>query len=215
MARKEIGLGVSIHRITPLMDLGRINGTRFIWGVCSCGTLRRFNWMNVKFGKSKSCGCLPIEINTKHGFHNHVLYGVWEGIIRRCYNKNSPHFNRYGGRGVTVCDEWKNDPLAFIHWATDKWQKGLALDKDKLSPNRSGDIYSPEYCCFLTPKENSMYRNNSHMVEYNGEKMCIAQWADRYNIKYSIFNNRVNLGWDFEKIISTPARICKVKKISK
>lgn len=201
---KSIEIGSKYNRITVMKDLGIIKGLRFVFGKCDCGIEKEFNWVNVKTGKSKSCGCLPIEINTKHGHYSHPLYSVWDGLIGRCYNKNHPKYYRYGGRGVRVCSEWKNNFGLFYDWAIDKWEKGLSLDKDKFSPNRVGIIYCPQYCCFLTRKENSMYRENSHIVEYKGEKMCVAQLADKYGINYQTFQSRLRYGWTVEEIVTIP-----------
>lgn len=204
-------IGIKFNRLTILEDLGRIGGVRLIIAECECGIKRNFNYYNVVSGKSKSCGCLPLEKNTKHGLHNHPIYSVWEGIIGRCYNENHPKYHRYGGRGVTVCDEWRHSPKAFYDWAiSNGWDSGLSLDKDKLSPNKLGVIYSPETCCFLTRKENSMYRENSRVIEYNGESMCVAQWADKYGISYSTFQSRLRHGWTMEEILTTP--IITIKK---
>jgi len=203
--RTIINIGSVYNRITVISDMGVINGKRTILGRCECGVEKIFNWMNVKSGKSKSCGCLPLEINKKHGLTKHPLYSVWEGIIGRCYNKNHPKYHRYGGRGVSICDEWRNNPKSFYWWAINNgWEKGLSLDKDKLSPNKPGNLYCPEYCCFLTRKENSMYRENSRLIEYNGEKLCVAQWADKYNINYQTFQARLRYGWTIEEIITIP-----------
>lgn len=198
-------IGTKINRWTILEDLGRINKIRKVMALCDCGTKRELYWGNVQSNKSQSCGCLPIEINTIHGLHRHPLYCTWEGMIDRCYNENYRKFERYGGRGVEVCTEWRHDPKAFYEWAINNgWKKGLHLDKDKLSPNRLGKLYCPEYCCFLTAKENSMYRGNSRVIEHNGETMCVAQWADRFNINYQTFQARLRYGWSVEDILSIP-----------
>jgi len=198
-------VGIKFNRWTITEDLGYINKLRMVMVICDCGNIKKCNYQNVRSGKSKSCGCLPIEKNTKHGLHKHPIYSVWEGIIDRCYNPNHNKYHRYGGRGVTVCNEWRHNPKAFYDWAIENgWQKGLSIDKDKLSPNKLGIIYSPATCCFLTRKENSMYRENSRVIEYNGESMCVAQWADKYGINYATFQGRLQDGWSIEEIITIP-----------
>lgn len=101
-----------------------------------------------------------------HGLSKHPLYSVWAGMKRRCYNPNEPAFGKYGGVGITVCDEWKHDAKAFIDWALDNgWKKGLHLDKDILckQQNIHPKVYAPHTCQFITQKQNledAISRNN-------------------------------------------------------
>lgn len=197
---KKITIGERYNQITVVEDLGVIDENRIIVGLCDCGVRKTYLWLNVKRGKSKSCGC-SIK---KHGLHNHNIYHVWEDMCSRCYNSTSNEsYLRYGGRGVTVCDEWKNNPKSFYDWALDKWEKGLQLDKDKLAPGQVGKLYCPEYCCFLTPKENAQYRENTIKFEHEGDLYSIRQLSDKYGIKYSTFRSRIKSGWSLEEILST------------
>lgn len=198
--RLTIPIGEKYNRITVIEDLGIINGLRFIKGKCECGNEKDFVWSNVKSGKSKSCRCNLI----KHGLHGQDIYHVWERMCSRCYTKSDQSYYRYGGRGVTVCDEWKNNSKSFFDWAFGKYQKGLQLDKDKLAPGQVGKLYCPEYCCFLTPKENCQYRENTIKFEYDGELLSIRQLSDKYGIKYSTFRSRLKSGWNIEEILTTP-----------
>jgi hypothetical protein len=200
----QIHIGAKFNRIEVLEDLGIVDGKRMIRGKCDCGKEKFFFWQNVKSGKAKSCGCLPIEKHTIHGLHKHPLYSVWEGMVHRCYNKNGKKYHRYGGRGVIMCREWKNDFMSFYNWAIDKWKPGLSLDKDKLAPTKLGVIYCPEFCCFMTRKENTMYRSNSRVITYKGESLCVSQWAEKFGINYQTFQGRLSAGWTMEEIESIP-----------
>ncbi len=93
-----------------------------------------------------------------HGLSKHKLYKVWDSMKDRCYRKKNTAYKRYGGSDVIVCDEWKNDFMAFYTWAIDKWKPGLCIDKDILCKklNISPKIYSPQTCQFITSRENSM-----------------------------------------------------------
>jgi len=87
----------------------------------------------------------------------HPIYRAYRHMIERCYKPNTKQFHNYGGAGVTVCDEWRNDYLAFKKWSIENgWKKGLEIDKDILS---SGDkIYSPSTCMWVTHAENCKHR---------------------------------------------------------
>lgn len=207
--RKDIShlIGTKVSRLTVLEDLGTVDKLRKIRCICECGVEKIFNYQNVISGKSKSCGCLIYEATKKHGLSNHQLYSVWEGMIQRCCNENAPKYENYGGRGVKICDEWRDDFKVFYEWAINNgYKQGLTLDKDILAEGKLGMLYSPEYCCFVTQKENTQKRTNSHLIEIDGEKKCISQWADFFNIKYHIFSGRWKKGWDLHKIISQPVK---------
>ena len=86
----------------------------------------------------------------KHGLTKHPLYRKWGEIKTRCYNQNREDYVHYAGRGITVCDEWLNDPVAFIEWSlANGWQKGLYIDR---IDNDKG--YSPDNCRFVNNRTN-------------------------------------------------------------
>lgn len=82
------------------------NGRRFLVCVCDCGATKEIAKSDVIGGKSKSCGCLRREVMTKHASIDTKLYSIWDKMKGRCCNANNPHFEYYGGRGITVCEEW-------------------------------------------------------------------------------------------------------------
>lgn len=172
---------------------------------CDCGSiivthlacLRRKNF-------TKSCGCLSVEKLIKrkktHGLSKHPTYLLWESIKRRCYNKNAPSYSDYGRRGVIMCDEWKNDPKAFIEWALENgWKKELTIDRILGTLG-----YSPNNCRFITSKENgrnrynvklSMKKANKIRDKYYSGKYSLNQLAVEYNVHkstiYDIIKNRI------------------------
>lgn len=114
-----------------------------------------------------SCGCVELSRKTKHGYRKasdtHPLYHLHRGILNRCYNANCPQYIWYGEKGVTVCDEWVNDPAAFIKWGMQNgWQPGMHIDKDILCEqlNIHPHVYSPETCKFVPPKVNVGFATN-------------------------------------------------------
>jgi hypothetical protein len=119
----------------------------------------------------------------KHGLSGHKLYRVYLSIIQRCYNKNHKGYNLYGGRGIAVCDEWRNDFMAFYRWAMDSgYQHGLELDREE---NNSG--YSPDNCRWATRSVNSQNTRTkkSNKCGYRGV------WKDGGKWSVAIFNNGV------------------------
>lgn len=127
----------------------------FVNVICDCGTTKTVNLGNLKNGKIKSCGCLKVKNNreklTTHGLTKHSLFGRWKNITQRCNNKNNAAHKSYGGRGIAICDEWKNDFKAFYDWCmANGYEKGLQIDRI----NNNGN-YEPSNCRFVTAKENT------------------------------------------------------------
>lgn len=129
---------------------------RFLCGYCGNIVVKRLYDGLKYFG----CGCArPTGVNNsayKHGFSGakgtieFTLWEVWRGMKARCYNKNHVRYARYGGRGITVCDEWKDNFKAFLEWCKDKYQPGLTIDRIDGSKG-----YSPSNCRFVTYAENN------------------------------------------------------------
>lgn len=113
------------------------------------------------------------------------LRKVYYAMIERCRDLSN---SVYGGKGVMVCKEWLNDRNLFYQWAmSNGWKKGLQIDKDTKG---NGRLYSPESCCFLTPKENSNARNNNVLFYYEGKNRTIPQISEMCGIKQSTLYHR-------------------------
>jgi hypothetical protein len=91
----------------------------------------------------------------RHGFSGHPLYNIWHGMMRRCYNSKHQAFRYYGGVGIHMCKEWRENQLEFILWGfSNGWDWGLTIDRidNRLS-------YYPQNCRFVTKSENSKNMN--------------------------------------------------------
>lgn len=134
---------------------------------CDCGKehTARSNTVAYELRKGDpelpSCGCVELARKTAHGFRKkedtHPAYRAYRSMMTRCYDSNSPNYKWYGAVGVTVCDEWRNSPKAFVEWAlANGWDKSLHLDKDILckSLGVTPHIYSPATCQWVTAQTN-------------------------------------------------------------
>jgi hypothetical protein len=150
--------------------------------LCDCGNEKIIRGGSLRQGKIRSCGCLLSEkskermtnIATKHGHSDSPLYRVHKSMIERCYSPLSKGFKNYGGRGITVCDEWLNDFMAFYSWAVENgYQEGLEIDRKDNDGN-----YEPSNCRWVTPLENCQNTRKCIHIEItdlsNGNK-CIAR----------------------------------------
>ena len=184
---------------------------------CDCGELKVVTGPHLRNGATRSCGCLrretvaerSVEIarqvghrNKKHGMHRTRIYNIWQGAKDRCTNHNSKCYPRYGGRGITICDEWRNSFDAFWSWAKDNgYNDDLTLDrKDNDGP------YSPDNCRWVTMKEQANNRRGNRLVTYNEQTKTAAQWAAEYGLSRDAFLRRLAAGWAIEKALTEPSQ---------
>jgi hypothetical protein len=141
---------------------------------------------------------------TKHGQswleNRSAEYQTWNGLKGRCLNTNNNAFHSYGGRGITVCDRWK-----------DSFEDFLADMGPRPSPKHSIDRvnndlgYSPENCRWATKKEQGNNRRTNVYYEYAGERLQLTTWANRIRINKTTLHMRINrYGWSIEKALTTP-----------
>ena len=168
---------------------------------CSCGHESVIDAMNLKSGRTMSCGCLQKELQSEkqmtHGESSSKLYNVWCAIKRRCYNENTKEFYRYGGRGIGMCEAWKESYENFRDWAvSNNYQSGLTIDRI----DNDGD-YSPANCRLVTMKEQNNNRCSNKIYTWNGETHNVTEWAHILGINTKTLFNRLYKGWSFEKAI--------------
>lgn len=182
---------------------------------CDCGNLVETKINTFKYGMKKSCGCLKTGRKKSDTFHKKSdsrLYGKYWNMRRRCYDKTYKCYHRYGGRGIKVCEEWLNDSGAFVRWAILNGALDKTLTLDRI--DNDGD-YCPENCRFVSMKEQNRNVSRNRILEFNGEKHCVAEWIEITGIPESTFRSRLSLGWDIEKILNTPIRERRKSKLDK
>jgi hypothetical protein len=149
---------------------------------CDCGNEIVTRGASVKNGHTRSCGCLHTEIvrsfSVKHGGVSNGkptrLYKTWMGMIERCRRPTNEFFHRYGGRGISVCDEWR-DFKTFQHWAmANGYKNNLYIDRIDNDGN-----YEPNNCRWATMVENAGHTSKTHNITIDGETHCAAEWARR------------------------------------
>lgn len=169
---------------------------------CDCGNIVSIRRNQLTSGDTISCGCYHKEHNGeqwfKHGLTNNPLYKVWAGIKARCLNPKAANFYRYGGRGITVCDEWKNDFKVFHDWAVSHgYRENLTIDRI----NNDGN-YEPSNCRWVTNKTQQNNTRRNHIFTYKGVSHSIAEWSRILNVNHETLRYRIKVSnlKDFESL---------------
>lgn len=173
---------------------------------CSCGNVKAVDGLALINGHTKSCGCLHKDAMAEkakkaktHGYTHHRLYACYYRMRRRCENKANKSYKRYGGRGIKVCDEWKNDIMSFINWGIENgYKEGLSIDRI----DNDGD-YSPENCRWADATQQSNNRRSNKFVTYNGETHTYAEWSRIIGISQLTLRHRIeDLGWSVKDALT-------------
>ena len=199
MAKLKDLTGQKFGRLTVIERSGNSNCRKTMWLCkCDCGNELTVVGENITNGRTKSCGCLRKE--RAHGKSDTRLHRIWTGMKTRCYNPNHHEAHNYSGRGIAVCDEWKNSFTAFYAWAVKNgYADNLTLDR---IDNDKG--YSPDNCRWVTLREQNSNRRNNHLITHNGKTQTISQWAAELGIKRVTLQARIQrYHWDIEKALTT------------
>ena len=211
---KQLNLtGKRLGKLVVIKTAGKTKNGAYLWQCkCDCGNEIIANVGNLKNGHTKSCGCLRVDrckTNfTKHGLEHTRLYGIWSDMRLRCYDEKNIAYHRYGGRGITICDEWKNDIKAFYDWAmANGYKDSLTIDRIHNDGN-----YCPENCRWATVKEQASNRRSNILVTHNGKTQTMKEWANEVGIPYKVVWARVQkLGWSAERALTDPVKKGKRK----
>lgn len=183
------------------------NGGVFWNCVCDCGGKKIVRSDHLKRGFARSCGCLQKETMdyyrhrflTKNGklSKEDRIYKIWCGMKKRCTNTMATKWNRYGGRGISICKEWE-DFFVFKEWAlSNGYADNLSIDRIDNDGN-----YSPENCRWATAKEQSNNTSRNHVVTINGEPHTLSEWSAITGINAGTLWKRAKSGITDERFLS-------------
>lgn len=216
MAKRFIDeTGNKYCRLTVLEHVGRNkNNAAIFLCKCLCGNEIITTGANLRNGTTRSCGCLQKEIakknviafnnsdryiapsHLKHGMHDSRIYKTWCLIKQRCYNKNRDHAERYIGRGIDMCDEWRESFDSFCKWAlSNGYSDDLFIDR---IDNDSG--YYPDNCRWATRSQQMRNREVTLYYEHNGERKPFIEWCEQFGVAYKTAWQRYRKGYGFYKI---------------
>lgn len=204
MVDKSMYVGKKQFNYTVL-DVVRREGRKRDELKCLCDCGNTFYIYPYMFGKEmyKSCGCYKVKkinnFNHSHGGTHHPLYQEYLSMIQRCYHKNHKAYDSYGGRGITVCDEWLNSPQAFYDWVESIGGRPKGYTLDRIDNSKG---YSPDNCKYVSMYEQSRNKRSNIQITHNGVTKCLTDWALEYGINNETARSRYHKGYPFEVIFS-------------
>lgn len=154
---------------------------------CDCGAIKSVRSDSLQNGAVKSCGCLKKEQDrqnlTKHHSHKQSgtrLYQIWVGLKGRCQNENNARYSNYGGRGISVCEEWNKSFQAFYDWSLENgYDETLTIDRIDNDGN-----YAPANCRWATIEEQCNNRRTNVVIKIGNAEKTLTQWCDIFEVDY-------------------------------
>lgn len=166
--------------------------------LCDCGNTVKVKRNELMKGKVQSCGCYRKEATatnkTIHGHHNTRAYKSWKHLIQRCTNPKCKDYPNYGGRGIQVCEEWRD----FRSFMRDMGECPDGLQIDRIDNDKG---YEPGNCRWVTCELNNRNRRDNRILTVDGVSKTIAEWAAEKGIRPNVIATRLSRGWDEHRAV--------------
>lgn len=204
--RPKVKPGLVVGRLTVKEFVGYDKYKALLWLCqCECGNTSVVRGYALLGAITLSCGCLIGDATSarviQHGLSHTPEYRSWNAMMRRCLNPASKNWVEYGSRGITVCERWQT----FEMFLADIGQRPTPKHTLERVDNAKG--YEPDNCVWATRKTQSRNRRSVPLVEHDGQKRCVAEWAEITGIHPETIRNRLHRnGWTAERALTTPPR---------
>lgn len=196
MKRRSV-IGERFGRLTIISQISK-KGKANLVCICECGEHFTAYRSNIVTGKTKSCGCLNVEIvknrSFKHGRIHKGEYTSWNQMKQRCQNKNNPAYKYYGARGISVCKKWQS--FEGFHEDMGKRPRGHSIERI----NNNGN-YCKSNCKWIPKTEQSKNRRGNIMITHNGVTKGIPEWSKDTGIASGTIKMRIHRGWSHKRAI--------------
>lgn len=181
---KEDLSGKRFGKLMVVSKSGNKNRNVYWKCLCDCGNEIEVKTAELNRATTISCGCYSkkrfVEENTKHNKSHTRLYKIWYGMKRRCYERSNDAFPMYGGRGITICQEWLDDFINFYNWSMENgYSDDLTIDR--IDPNGN---YCPENCRWATKLIQARNQRKTIMIELFGINKPLVEWNDIVGVSY-------------------------------
>lgn len=178
-------------------------GDAVVTASCECGGTWVGKISTLRFGITRSCGCLNLDSirkrSTTHGMSKTVEYDTWQAIKSRCYNASGDDFHLYQGKGIKVCDRWLE---SFENFYADMGKR--PSDHHSIERKDSNKDYEPSNCYWATPTEQARNTSRNVRLEYRGRSQTLRAWQDELGFDYYGVKSRIYAGWSVAKAFETP-----------
>lgn len=202
-SRKVIDIaGKKFGRLLVVSMAGMNSQRTMLWNcVCDCGNNAMVAGTKLRSGHTVSCGCAQRDAtrlsNTTHGMRRMPEYNAWRSMKSRCYKKTNSAYHNYGGRGIEVCERWRE---SFENFISDMGRRPSAFHSiDRINNNGN---YEPGNCHWSTGVAQGNNKRNNRRLEVDGRNMTIAEWARERSIPYITLIQRVSrYGWSAQQAL--------------
>lgn len=206
MARRLELSGQRFGRLTVESFAGIGAGSKTLWNcVCDCGQKRVLAGAALRFGNTRSCGCLWLDVVSKVK-HGHAAkgtlsptYRTWASMVARCTIPGSEGYAKYGARGVRVCNRWRD----FENFLADMGERPKDTSIDRIDGSRG---YDPDNCRWANIRTQTENRSSTRWVRLGAERVTIPELAELGGISYTCAYQRLQRGWSPEKVVSVAPR---------
>jgi hypothetical protein len=199
-------------RLICLQPVGRDPLTRCVMWLCQCdcGSQTTVRSQRLLIGNTRSCGCLhrdqrieQCKSRATHGATRSSLHSRWMHIRERCHDPHSKAFKHYGGRGIRVCQEWREDFTSFRDWAmANGYRDDLTIERIDNDGN-----YEPGNCKWIPLADQGRNKRNNHILSHAGHTTYLSAWARELGINVGTLHSRiVQRGWPTDRALETPVR---------
>lgn len=199
----KIEIGAKYNRLTILREVDPIvkndkgHLKRYVECLCECGVVKNYEFREVIYGSTQSCGCLKRENAYKtHGLSKTSTYDIWNGIKARCFNPNNDAYKYYGKRGITMCERWKDSFENFLEDMGMRPSDEYSIDRIDFNGN-----YEPKNCKWATRIEQARNKSNNRLIKYGNHTKTFAEWVEIFGADYKALWGKCDRNnWDTEKI---------------
>jgi len=184
--------------LVALRHVGKNTSGTAIWEcVCDCGVTKNVAGSHLRGGRTLSCGCLLRKAVTTHGMSKSPEHNAWRAMIGRCHTPTNKRWSYYGGRGIVVCEAWRNDFMAFYKHIGDRPSDKHSIDRIDVNGN-----YEPGNVRWATQKCQSRNRRSNVFYELNGMRMTLPEWAEHLSIPEITMRKRLKAGLSLDQVFS-------------
>jgi len=156
--------------------------------ICDCGQTGVFVGSRLRTGETKSCGCFHAQrlrdANRTHGMTRTPTYMSWQAMRQRCNNPGNIGYATYGGRGISVCQEWDS----YEQFLSDMGERPSGWTLDRIDPNGN---YCKDNCRWISRKEQNRNRRDNRRFEFEGELRTIPEIAEMVGLKEATLRRRL------------------------